>query len=419
MSPDDPALQPVIVLRVVIRSPDLDTFVNKYSRFVKDDRIFIFTKSSQPQGTRVRFTLELADGQPLLFGEGTVTRIRPESGDPSKPPGMELKFVPLDEASRELLGRMLRARDTSTGQFPAVTTPAASHFREETTDAQTNVRDGSTSSSIPREFQESPPTLPPLAKTGAQQIIKGPQEPRQDESGAVTLAQAPPSDHVDTPPPSLPVRVLPPPPIPADAAKDDNKQSGGFSTPTPLPAPIPAAPDEFGGSPPPTKLARPSQSDAVTTGLPAMDAEHAFVAAGPAPAFAEAFRSPIPGAPPPPPGAPGGSGKTVPANPFSEVSDGAIEYFVEWSLEQSTAPKPKVAEAHFANVVMATPRAEKRRSMRAPLLGGIAIGIFLGLPLGGAIVWFGRPLPPPVIVEKMPEVGTPRPTAVADDLALA
>jgi hypothetical protein len=57
--------------------------------------------------------------------------------------------------------------------------------------------------------------------------------------------------------------------------------------------------------------------------------------------------------------------------------------------------------------------------MRAPLIGGIAIGIFLGLPLGGAIVWFGRPLPPPVIVEKMPEVGTPRPTAVADDLALA
>ena len=50
MSSDDPALQPLIVLRVVIRSPDLATFVSKYSRFVKDDRIFIFTKSSQPPG---------------------------------------------------------------------------------------------------------------------------------------------------------------------------------------------------------------------------------------------------------------------------------------------------------------------------------------------------------------------------------
>ena len=69
MDPVDPALQPVIVLRVVIRSPDLETFVNKYSRFIKDDRIFIFTKSSQPPGTRVRFTLELADGQPLMTGD--------------------------------------------------------------------------------------------------------------------------------------------------------------------------------------------------------------------------------------------------------------------------------------------------------------------------------------------------------------
>src|SRR5258705_8740238 len=86
---------PLIVLRVVIRSPDLPTFVSKYSRFIKDDRIFIFTKSSQPPGTRVRFTLELSDGQPLINGEGTVTRIRPDAGDPTKPPGMELKFVPL------------------------------------------------------------------------------------------------------------------------------------------------------------------------------------------------------------------------------------------------------------------------------------------------------------------------------------
>src|SRR5439155_19411471 len=116
MDPVDPALQPVIVLRVVIRSPDLDTFVSKYSRFIKDDRIFIFTKSSQPAGTRVRFTLELADGVPLIHGEGTVTRIRTDSGDPSKPPGMELKFVPLDEASQKLVARMLKARE-ATGQF--------------------------------------------------------------------------------------------------------------------------------------------------------------------------------------------------------------------------------------------------------------------------------------------------------------
>ncbi|HWE26366.1 MAG TPA: PEGA domain-containing protein [Polyangia bacterium] len=392
MDPVDPALQPVIVLRVVIKSPDLDTFVSKYSRFIKDDRIFIFTKSSQPPGTRVRFTLELADGQPLIHGEGTVTRIRPDSGDATKPPGMELRFLPLDEASRALVERMLRARDSVTGQLSAVVDapkppPLPSQFREETTDAQTNVRDSAAASTVPREFDESVPTLAPLEKTGSMPAMSEPSS-RQNESGAVTLAHGP-----------------------LDGAS--NKQSGGFSTPTPLPAPIPAASDEFGGSPPPTKLARPSPNDSGAAASFVDSAEPAFASAGPAPMFAEAFRAPIPGAPPPLP--PTG---TVPANPFSEISDGAIEYFVEWSLEQSTAPKPKVAEAQFANVTMATPRAAKRRSMRGPLLGGMAIGIFLGLPLGGAIVWFGRSLPAPVIVEKMPEPTTP-PAIASQDLALA
>ena len=349
----------MIVLRVVIRSPDLDTFVSKYSRFIKDDRIFIFTKSSQPPGTRVRFTLELADGQPLIDGEGTVTRIRPDSGDASKPPGMELRFIPLDEASRVLVDRMLRARE-STGQFSTVTTPppppsGSTHFREETTDAQTNIRDSSGTSAI-RELDESVPTLAPLEKTGALPAMDEP-SPRQDESGAVTLAQAPPGERGNTPPPSLPLGAMPAPPLSGAPVNVDGRPAIGrpLATPTPLPAPMPAGPDEFGGSPPPTKLARPSGSDsgastAMHAGPSFADsAEPAFASAGPAPMFAEAFRTPIPGQPPLPPGAsPTG---TVPANPFSEVSDGAIEYFVEWSLEQSTAPKPKVAEAHFANVV--------------------------------------------------------------------
>src|SRR5262249_55539944 len=126
--------------------------------------------------------------------EGTVTRIRPDSGDLTKPPGMELKFQPLDERSRELVARMLRARDE------------AAQFRDETTDAQTRIRDGSTSTGTDtgptpiRESDEQLPTLQPLERTGAQKAIRDSSDalplprPRQDESGAVTLAQAPPSD---------------------------------------------------------------------------------------------------------------------------------------------------------------------------------------------------------------------------------
>ncbi len=386
MGPDDPALQPLIVLRVVIRSPDLDTFIAKYSRFIKDDRIFIFTKSSQPPGTRVRFTLELADGQPLIHGEGTVTRIRPDSGDPTKPPGMELKFVPLDEASRALVGRMLHARE-ATGSYQAVQVGPSGQFREETTDAQTNVRDGSTSSAMPREFDESVPTLQPLERTGAQQALSDEPPRRQDESGAVTLAQGHPHEQTaPDAPPSLPQ----PPSLSAPLNVANDKQSGGFSTPTPLPAPIPAAGDEFTGSPPPTKLARPSQSDAVTDGYAGAvrREQRARVRCGRAGAGVRrgVSRADSGSAVAVDHAADGhGSGQSVQRG--LRRRDRVLRRVVARALDGAAAQGRAGALRQRGD---GDSRAERRRSMRGPLLGGIAIGIFLGLPLGGAIVWFGR-----------------------------
>jgi hypothetical protein len=47
-------------------------------------------------------------------------------------------------------------------------------------------------------------------------------------------------------------------------------------------------------------------------------------------------------------------GGDAPANPFSDVSDGAIEYFVEWSLEQSIGPRA-LPQARFSDVPMVLP----------------------------------------------------------------
>ncbi len=397
MSADDSHPQPVIVLRVVIRSPDLDTFVAKYSRFIKDDRIFIFTKSSQPAGTQVRFTLELSDGKPLIHGEGTVTRVRPETADVSKPPGMELKFVPLDQHSRDLVDRMLKARD-GTGQF-----------REEPTDAQTQVR---STTSPAREFEERPPTLPTLPQTGAFSALAmgpalgllprtDPEMPRQDESGAVTLAQPQPTSTPARPP--LPSSAFEAPgtipsggftqPVATGAGTTEplsaggDRHSGSYSSPTPLPAPIPAGSEEsFVG---PSDGSRPNRTELgarVPTpprAQPIADEPRAFAAHGPAPPFAESFRTPLPGQPPA--ATPTG---TVPANPFSDVSDGAIEYFVEWSLEQSRDAKPKGAKASFSNVKMVTPQAERSRTRREPFLWGLLFGLLFGVPLGAGGIWY-------------------------------
>src|SRR5205814_3532443 len=107
-----------------------------------------------------------------------------------------------DDASQKLVARMLEARD-ATGQFEAApmsgqfTAPMTGQFKDETTDAQTRVRDANVPSPAMREFSERPPTLPPLEKTGAHRVYDDQLASRQDESGAVTIAQAPPGDRTD------------------------------------------------------------------------------------------------------------------------------------------------------------------------------------------------------------------------------
>src|SRR5262252_2189130 len=100
---------PPVSLRVMVRADDLDAFVDRYSRFIDGDRIFIFTKSAKAVGERLRFSLCLAGGEAVLNGEGTVTRVQ-KDGDPSRPPGMELRFRALDDSSQTLVDFLLATR---------------------------------------------------------------------------------------------------------------------------------------------------------------------------------------------------------------------------------------------------------------------------------------------------------------------
>jgi uncharacterized protein (TIGR02266 family) len=252
-----PSAAPVITLRVTVRAPDLESFIDRYAKHINGDRIFIFTKNPQAIGTRVRFTLQLESGEPLIQGKGTVTRVQNE-GNPRRPPGMELVFVALDDRSQTLVDFMLASR-----------------------------------------VAEAPP------------IVR-----------AVAAAPTPP-----------PLR--------------------SESAPAPPAATAPIAP----------ATAR------------------ADVTPGPAPAFAEKWREPLP------PGVPAaGAEHNLPANPFSEVSDGAIEYFVEWSIEQSIGA-PVKQTASFSDVPMALPQEDSApvvapsRAKRVWAIGAgcFAAGTMLGL----------------------------------------
>jgi hypothetical protein len=116
------------------------------------------------------------------------------------------------------------------------------------------------------------------------------------------------------------------------------------------------------------------------------------VSPGPAPAFAEKWHEV-------PANASGvaAADPNVPANPFSEVSDGAIEYFVEWSLEQSIGPRVE-RSSNYSDVPMALPSGEPQADsrswlrQRASVLGGgcFAAGLLFGI--GGTALVRHKPV---------------------------
>jgi uncharacterized protein (TIGR02266 family) len=325
-----PSATPVITLRVTVRAPDLESFIDRYSKHIDGDRIFIFTKNPQAVGTRVRFTLQLESGEQLIHGKGTVTRVQNE-GNARRPPGMELVFVPLDDRSQTLVDFMLASR---VADAPPIVRAVAG---------------------VPKP---PPLPLPPLP------LPPPPQPPTAPP--ALTLAPAPPATEAAT-----------------DAATSDstardtttsNTSTSDAST-SDAPTSDPTTPDST------TSEAQRPSSIATRLAELASTTVKADVTPGPAPAFAEKWREPLP------PGEPAASAdQNVPANPFSEVSDGAIEYFVEWSLEQSIGARAEPT-ASFSDVAMALPRHEvaphvatlSQRRLWAIGGGCFAAGLTLGL----------------------------------------
>jgi hypothetical protein len=103
-------LVPLIVIRVEAPTASIDEFVAQYCRYFGSEIMFLPTEGFQPAGRRVRFAFALSDGREIVWGEGVVMRMRRDSGNPSRPPGMELRYFVLDEESQAIVDRMLQLR---------------------------------------------------------------------------------------------------------------------------------------------------------------------------------------------------------------------------------------------------------------------------------------------------------------------
>ncbi len=85
-------------------------FLEQHARDISEGGMFLRSQAPPPPGTRLRFAIRLADGFPLIQGEGEVVWRRERREGPFDPPGMGVRFLSLEEQGRELVRRLVEER---------------------------------------------------------------------------------------------------------------------------------------------------------------------------------------------------------------------------------------------------------------------------------------------------------------------
>jgi uncharacterized protein (TIGR02266 family) len=106
-------------VRVRLKYPDLDTFVERFAPNVTRGGVFIASRAPRPVGDTFPFEVQLATGAVALAGEGKVIWVKEfNPAEPTKAHGMGVQFTSLSGPSREVLQRMLKAKEALRGAIP-------------------------------------------------------------------------------------------------------------------------------------------------------------------------------------------------------------------------------------------------------------------------------------------------------------
>jgi uncharacterized protein (TIGR02266 family) len=134
------------MVRIRLKCPDVDSFVDKYHADVNIAGIFVRTRSPLAAGTPVSFDFRLADDSSLFRGSGVVVWARNDDTlAPLLDAGMMLSFDELRDGTRANFERVLARKRT----------------KEEAAD---------TVPTLVRSFAEEPRQLPMTAKMAADEI---------------------------------------------------------------------------------------------------------------------------------------------------------------------------------------------------------------------------------------------------------
>ncbi|MCK9522666.1 MAG: TIGR02266 family protein [Proteobacteria bacterium] len=110
-------------LKIRFKSATVSEFVEKHANDLSQGGIFIRTPKPMPPGTLIKFDFRLEDDSSVIQGVGRVVWIRKEGEEPPRPAGMGIKFIKLDEQSRQNLSKVLQQR---VSQMPASATSFSS-----------------------------------------------------------------------------------------------------------------------------------------------------------------------------------------------------------------------------------------------------------------------------------------------------
>lgn len=102
--------------RITLKFQHREGFVNEYAANVSLKGMFITAWVPEPPGCVFLFEVQVADRQRLIHGVGEVVWVREAEESPDRPSGMGVRFLKLDEASREVISGMVESHVSSGGK---------------------------------------------------------------------------------------------------------------------------------------------------------------------------------------------------------------------------------------------------------------------------------------------------------------
>ena len=104
---------------IATRCTSVDQFVAMFHRFVDEDSFFVSTVNTRPPGLETSFSVQLADGTPVLRGLCTVLQAWTTATSPFKTPGVRLGIKRLTANSMPVFERLLVTRSAPPPPPPA------------------------------------------------------------------------------------------------------------------------------------------------------------------------------------------------------------------------------------------------------------------------------------------------------------